>query len=187
MSARLTLRNRVWHCHFYWGGKRVMRSTKCTDREAAEARAAAMERQAAFLERDGQTTDEARWFRGPWTSFVYFAQAAGEPGSPIKIGTARAPAARLVRLQTGSPKKLHILCAVPGGPSLESALHRAFAKGRLEGEWFAASKRLLRLLAELAEVHAPADAREAAAAPAAPLTVIPGGRARKNGPREGGA
>src|SRR5262249_27696038 len=125
---------RTWHCHFYVDGKRMQRSTRCIDREAAEQVAARFEREA-----NGATPEGSEWLRGPATSFVYFVQAEQNPKGPVKIGRASAPSARLVRVQSGSHEKLKILCAIPGASRLERLLHKTFAEHRLEGEWFKAT------------------------------------------------
>jgi hypothetical protein len=44
---RLIKRRRVWHCQFYEDGRRIMRSTHCHDRQAAETIARQWERDAA--------------------------------------------------------------------------------------------------------------------------------------------
>lgn len=64
---------------------------------------------------------------------VYF--AGGEEG-PVKIGSTVDPENRMMHLQCGSPVKLRLLAAIPGGPALERAFHKALAHHRLHGEWF---------------------------------------------------
>lgn len=65
---------------------------------------------------------------------VYFLQV-GEDG-PIKIGTSEDVASRVAALRTASHAKLRLLAKVPGGIAEEHALHKRFARSRLEGEWF---------------------------------------------------
>lgn len=66
-------------------------------------------------------------------ALVYFVEAStGE----IKIGIAVSPSKRLAELQTGSPAKLHLLAAIPGGVEREADLHAQFASARIHGEWF---------------------------------------------------
>jgi hypothetical protein len=67
-------------------------------------------------------------------SFVYVVQ--GEPGTPIKVGVAKDPMARLRGLQTGNPQRLRILCVIPGDHALETALHDRLRDSRVLGEWF---------------------------------------------------
>jgi hypothetical protein len=70
--------------------------------------------------------------------FVYFISGGGL----IKIGRAFNPFSRLKDLQLGSPVKLTLGCAVPGGADLEGTLHQFFAAERQHGEWFHPSGRL---------------------------------------------
>lgn len=56
--------------------------------------------------------------------------------TPVKIGLAVDPVRRLACLQTGSPVALKLLWHTQGGPALEGALHKRFAKYRIHGEWF---------------------------------------------------
>jgi hypothetical protein len=123
------------------------------DRAAAELAALKMEREAWEPLAAPPSEDEARWFTGQFSSYVYFLQQ-GE-GGPIKIGRAGAVGVRVDRLQTGSPTKLKLLCAVPGGGRLEAALQHAFAQGKMEGEWFKPTRELRRLIAELQEQWSP--------------------------------
>lgn len=76
---------------------------------------------------------------------VYFVQA--ETGGPIKIGwTEDADAsARLVGLQIGNPYRLVIRSTMLGGHADEKELHRRFRLYRLNGEWFAPCRELVRL------------------------------------------
>lgn len=68
-------------------------------------------------------------------SFVYVIQ--GDPGTPIKIGRAKDPVARMSTLQTGNPQRLHFLHVIPGGEVLESNLHGrlSFSRGYAGGGW----------------------------------------------------
>lgn len=81
--------------------------------------------------------------------FVYFVQ--GVRGGPIKIGFAADPATRLAELQVGSNVRLRILCAVPAALNDERTMHARFKKDRLHGEWFSASGRLKRFIADIVE------------------------------------
>lgn len=79
---------------------------------------------------------------------VYFVQAAG--GGPIKIGHAANVAARVDRLQTGSPAPLRILAIIFGaGAATETALHQRFAHLRSHGEWFHPTVELTDFIATL--------------------------------------
>lgn len=63
------------------------------------------------------------------------------PVKPCKIGIARSTVSRLSSIQTGNPKKLQVIAAIPI-PSrdivsaLEKVLHWTFEDYRLVGEWF---------------------------------------------------
>lgn len=65
---------------------------------------------------------------------VYFISAGG--WHPIKIGYSLDPLIRCATLQAGSPVVLGIQAMLPGNQRLERHLHRRFAAGRLESEWF---------------------------------------------------
>lgn len=144
-GARLFLRGRIWYAHVYdASGRRHTVTTRCIDREAAQAFATRLER-----ELQGAPVADAQVFevRGAPASFVYFAQA-GENG-PIKIGRAASPHLRLKNLQSGNGERLRLLAVVPGGKTLESILHVYFGKGRRAGEWFKPTPKLLRLIGEV--------------------------------------
>ncbi|GEL75182.1 GIY-YIG nuclease family protein [Myxococcus virescens] len=72
---------------------------------------------------------------------VYFIQA-GEMG-PIKIGSSRNPATRLLELQTGNPEPLFLCATSPGGVEAEQQLHEDFASLRMTGEWFRPAPELI--------------------------------------------
>jgi hypothetical protein len=65
---------------------------------------------------------------------IYFVQQGTD--GPIKIGVSTDPEQRLRTLQSSSPQPLTLLAFMPGGVESERDLHRRFADGRLEGEWF---------------------------------------------------
>lgn len=67
---------------------------------------------------------------------IYFIQ--DDVSFLIKIGfTSQDDAgSRLAQLQTGSPAKLMLLCAIDGDRDIEGALHRKFQHARTHGEWF---------------------------------------------------
>ncbi len=80
-------------------------------------------------------------------NFVYVIQ--GRPRSPVKIGLAKNPVARLAQLQTGNPQALRLLYVVPGDKWLEAELHeRAGTVSSSVGgsEWFDYTKELQPLL-----------------------------------------
>ncbi len=82
--------------------------------------------------------------------YVYFAQAGDERG-PIKIGHSADVERRLESLRTGNHLSLMLVGAVAHerAADLERALHVAFADLRLEGEWFAFSRRILGAIDQL--------------------------------------
>lgn len=65
---------------------------------------------------------------------VYLVQAW--PRGPVKIGYATRLASRIRELQVGSPARLVLRAAIPGGADLEGRLHREHDASRLRGEWF---------------------------------------------------
>lgn len=65
---------------------------------------------------------------------VYLVQAGGD--GPVKIGWTKAVGRRLGELQAASPVELELRGVLDAPPELEAALHRAFARLRLHGEWF---------------------------------------------------
>jgi hypothetical protein len=147
-GPRLFLRGRTWYAQAYDArGVRRTVTTRCTDRIAAAEFAARWERELMGLPPDGADGTQLFVIAGAAHSFVYFVQA-GESG-PIKIGRAQSPTFRLPNLQVGNHERLRLLAVVPGGPIMEAALHRYFGKGRLGGEWFKPTPRLVRLIAEI--------------------------------------
>jgi len=58
----------------------------------------------------------------------------------VKLGYSKDPTRRVKQLQTGSPRPLRFICAIPGGRDLEASLHQQLASQRISGEWFADSK-----------------------------------------------
>ena len=80
--------------------------------------------------------------RRAWEDGLYFiATTAGEP--KVKIGRSVDPARRLVRLQTGSPIPLQIVCVLPRLGWQEPVWHAAFRRYRQAGEWFRATDDLV--------------------------------------------
>ena len=70
--------------------------------------------------------------------FVYIVQ--GDPETPIKVGTAGNPKARIAGMQTGNPQILRLLNALPGSEALEFNLHQRMPDARIRGEWFGGPK-----------------------------------------------
>ncbi|GEC56798.1 GIY-YIG nuclease family protein [Bradyrhizobium phage ppBeUSDA76-2] len=75
--------------------------------------------------------------------FVYVISALENsvPVAPCKIGITKSPASRLAGIQTGNPRKLELMSAIPipgrmVAKWLEEALHDQFEDFRLVGEWF---------------------------------------------------
>ena len=147
---------------FYWllleqrGGKprregtliRVTTGDTATDKanlklaeQAYHARMAALahERTAGII-REPRKTRIERW------SYVYFIAN----GSEVKIGRAINVSRRLRELQVASVTKLRILAAVPAHPGLERDIHRAFARFRKIGEWYALKDDLARFVGQVA-------------------------------------
>jgi len=54
----------------------------------------------------------------------------------VKIGFTTKRTERLICLQTGSHRKLHMECTFPAREIAERMLHKRFAKHRIRGEWF---------------------------------------------------
>lgn len=67
--------------------------------------------------------------------WLYFIQEEG--GGPIKVGFANDVQMRLKQLQTGNPRQLVLLVAMPGHSELEACIHRCWERYRIRGEWFA--------------------------------------------------
>jgi transposase-like protein len=76
---------------------------------------------------------------------VYFLRPIGQLG-PVKIGCSKFPESRLDTFTIWSPQRLELVCSVPGTHKDERTLHAMFAKHRVHGEWFGASKELLALI-----------------------------------------
>lgn len=84
-------------------------------------------------------------YRPQRIGFVYFIQE-GEDG-PIKIGWAKDPRRRLASMQSGNPRRLHLLGAIKTKRRLlERELHDRFIEDHLTGEWFSPSSELLALI-----------------------------------------
>lgn len=88
----------------------------------------------------------------PVESWVYFVQAT--TGGPVKIGRSATPRARVASLQTANAAELRIVATVPGGATVERAMHATFAADRIRagGEWFNPSPSLAALVKELGGV-----------------------------------
>lgn len=81
---------------------------------------------------------------------IYFIQ--GAEGTPIKIGFSSDVRERLAALQTAHHCKLRILGGISGSQAVEAALHRRFARYRVEGEWFLACEEILSFIADACDV-----------------------------------
>lgn len=79
---------------------------------------------------------------------VYFIRPVGQQG-PIKIGVSAHPKARLTTYMSWSPVKLEIIASTPGSLALERAIHNCFADAFLHSEWFEATPRLLKFIADI--------------------------------------
>lgn len=69
--------------------------------------------------------------------YVYF--IADNSMDRVKVGFSKNPWARLKGLQTGSSKKLSIICHVRTTKVSESEIHRLMGEYKISGEWFALS------------------------------------------------
>lgn len=92
---------------------------------------------------------------GPATGFVYFV-AIGDPYiTHVKVGfTAKNPWARVRDLQTGCPFKMQLLGFVFGCRGMEAELHDVLGDDRCEGEWFAWSEYVERIVRDQLEAEA---------------------------------
>lgn len=102
--------------------------------------------------------DEAPWELIPRPdSFVYVVKADDDP--PIKVGVATDMRARLSQLQTGNPRKLHVLHLLLGDTKLERHFHKELRRGQMTGEWFRGElvkpfvERARNLAGQMIEVH----------------------------------
>lgn len=87
-------------------------------------------------------------------SYIYIVHS---PGIPLyKIGHSKNPAQRLREFQKGCPTHLHLLHHFPAERAkvLERALHGAYAKSRVFGEWFALSRHDLVFLCNIIRADA---------------------------------
>lgn len=77
--------------------------------------------------------------------YVYLIQSGGKKNSPVKIGMANDPKARLKTLQTGNPVLLRLLLTVKCNSRkharrVESLLHKQLRSRNIINEWFAVSR-----------------------------------------------
>lgn len=145
-APRLYRRGRIWWTAFFRAGQRVRVSTRCADHVAATAKALELEREALGL----GPMDDAQAALERAARIVYFVEG---PGGAIKIGHTAALSERLSRVQMGSPTPLRVLCAIPGGPRMERALHVALNDYRMEGEWFRPALPVLALVREMVAIY----------------------------------
>lgn len=75
---------------------------------------------------------------------VYFAQA-GKDG-PIKVGTAKDVAKRIMALAGACPDAISLLAVIDGGHALERRIHRALREHHRRLEWFNASREVRALV-----------------------------------------
>lgn len=80
---------------------------------------------------------------------MYFLRPIGMQG-PIKIGKSQHPRARLASYSNWSPFPLELIVEIPGGLSLEKQIHDCFADAHSHREWFHATPRLLKFIADIA-------------------------------------
>lgn len=76
--------------------------------------------------------------------FVYFIQAL--PGTPVKIGKAQNPIARLRSVQNGNPNLLRIRAVCKGGHPAERYFQSKFETERIRGEWFNETPELVEIM-----------------------------------------
>lgn len=72
---------------------------------------------------------------------IYFVQT--HDNEYVKVGKADDVQKRLSGLQTGSPRKLKLLAAIPGDHEQERAIHQRFSHLRTHGEWFYATPEIV--------------------------------------------
>jgi hypothetical protein len=71
----------------------------------------------------------------PGGDWVYIVEIEAD-SRPVKIGTTRKPAQRMVGLQNTIPFPLRLIALARGGRPLEKAWHRAFDRHHVRAEWF---------------------------------------------------
>jgi len=79
--------------------------------------------------------------------YVYFVRC-GEHG-PVKIGHTRNMLDRLGTLQVANHENLKLLCLLEGNRQTEAAFHTQFAKYKIRGEWFRATRTVLAFITAL--------------------------------------
>ncbi|HEX4114148.1 MAG TPA: GIY-YIG nuclease family protein [Stellaceae bacterium] len=77
---------------------------------------------------------------------IYFARS----GNHIKIGFCTDAHRRPRSLQTSNPEPIALIGTVPGTRETERGLHERFKNLRVRGEWFIATRTLLRFIARVA-------------------------------------
>lgn len=116
----------------------------------------------------------------PWVTYVV---RLGESG-PIKIGKAIDVDARIAKLQTGCPEKLHVIKVI--GKNIEAELHRRFADYRKHGEWFDPAPELVDFFAKESFANHSRAPREPFAPDLRPPTPTNDHRASTSDAREDG-
>jgi hypothetical protein len=99
------------------------------------------------VENHGIATDERRVGKVVWQGddaytcdALYFIEDAD--AGAIKIGRGNDPASRLATMQTGNPRKLALIDALPNMGWQESFWHCAWQLSHIRGEWFEATDEL---------------------------------------------
>jgi Meiotically up-regulated gene 113 len=97
--------------------------------------------------------------------FVYFIQ--GEITRRYKIGYSRSPLTRIELHQCGSPDRLFVRGLMVAEWSMESKIHRKFARDRVHGEWFEPSEMLEKFILEQCSLESMDSVGDEAGIPAA--------------------
>lgn len=101
------------------------------------------------LESDDDVRDYLLRNRGQICSGFVYVIDTDALHSPVKIGYAGDPVARLGTLQTGSFRELRLRNIVAAGMDIEREFHDRVGGERVRGEWFAGSRTAM-LVAEIA-------------------------------------
>lgn len=76
--------------------------------------------------------------------YIYLiAEVAGLPYGAVKVGYSTNPLRRPAELQTGNPRRLHLVAHKPGTEADEAALHAKYIKQNILQEWFRPTEGLL--------------------------------------------
>lgn len=88
--------------------------------------------------------------RRQYPTLVYFIKPAGLDG-PIKIGSSKRPAIRVIDLAAWSPWPLQLIGAVHGSTEDERFLHKCFADCHSHREWFHSTPHLRETIQKILE------------------------------------